>query len=47
MRQGKVTGVLNKSETDVREIARLMVGREVVFTVQKPPAKSSDVVLQG
>ena len=46
MRQGKVTGVLNKSETDVREIARLMVGREVVFTVQKPPAKSSDVVLR-
>ncbi|HPP69923.1 MAG TPA: ABC transporter ATP-binding protein [Pseudothermotoga sp.] len=46
MRQGKVTGVLNKNETDVREIARLMVGREVVFTVQKPPAKSSDVVLR-
>jgi len=46
MRQGKVTGVLNKSETDVREIARLMVGREVVFTVQKLPAKSSDVVLR-
>ncbi|HEY8541488.1 MAG TPA: ABC transporter ATP-binding protein, partial [Pseudothermotoga sp.] len=46
MRQGKVTGVLNKNETNVREIARLMVGREIVFTVQKPPAKSSDVVLR-
>lgn len=46
MRQGKVTGVLNKNETNVREIARLMVGREIVFTVQKSPAKSSDVVLR-
>lgn len=46
MRQGKVTGVLNKNETNVREIARLMVGREIVFTVQKPPARSSDVVLR-
>jgi len=46
MRQGKVTGVLDKSRTNVREIARLMVGREIVFTVQKPPATPSDVILK-
>jgi simple sugar transport system ATP-binding protein len=46
MRQGRVTGVLNKNETNAREIARLMVGRDIVFTVQKPPAKPSDVVLR-
>lgn len=46
MRQGKVTGVLNKNETNVKEIARLMVGREIVFTVQKPQARASDVVLR-
>ncbi|MEJ5228890.1 MAG: ABC transporter ATP-binding protein [Pseudothermotoga sp.] len=46
MRQGKVTGVLNKNQTNIREIARLMVGREIVFTVQKPPATPSDVVLR-
>lgn len=46
MRQGRVTGVLNKNETNVREIARLMVGREIVFSVQKPQAKSSDTVLR-
>ncbi|MGJ8454380.1 ABC transporter ATP-binding protein [Pseudothermotoga sp. U03pept] len=46
MRQGRVTGVLNKNQTDVRQIARLMVGREIVFTVQKPPATPSEVVLK-
>lgn len=46
MRQGKVTGVLNKNETNVREIARLMVGRDIVFSVQKSPANPSDVVLK-
>lgn len=46
MRQGKVTGVLNKDQTNPREIARLMVGRDVVFTVEKTPAKPGDVILK-
>lgn len=46
MRQGRVTGVLNKGETNPREIARLMVGRDVVFTVEKTPAKPDGVVLK-
>ncbi|MCS7175118.1 ABC transporter ATP-binding protein [Pseudothermotoga sp.] len=46
MRQGKVTGVLNKDQTNPREIARLMVGRDVVFTVEKKPAKPGDVILK-
>ncbi len=46
MRQGKVVGVLNKCETNPREIARLMVGRDVVFTVEKQPAKPGEVVLK-
>ncbi|AEH51296.1 ABC transporter ATP-binding protein [Pseudothermotoga thermarum] len=46
MRQGKVVGVLNKHETNPKEIARLMVGRDVVFTVEKLPANPKEVVLR-
>lgn len=46
MRQGKVTAA-GQDTTGVtkRELAQLMVGREVVFTLQKPPAELGPVVL--
>ncbi len=46
MRQGRVAGVLEKVKTNPREIARLMVGRDVVFTVEKSPPKVGEVVLK-
>lgn len=46
MRLGKVTGVLEKKRTNTREIARLMVGREVVFRVKKNPGKFGKTILK-
>lgn len=40
MKTGKVVGVLNTAETSKEEIARLMVGREVLFQVKKTPRQS-------
>lgn len=46
MRQGKVTAAgLDATSVSKRELAQLMVGREVVFTLQKPPAQLGPVVL--
>ncbi len=46
MRQGKVTAAgLDAAGVTKRELAQLMVGREVVFTVHKPPAQPGPVVL--
>lgn len=46
MRQGKVTAAnLSTVGVNKRDLAQLMVGRDVVFTLQKPPAKLGDVVL--
>ncbi len=39
MRDGKVVGDLKTSETNAAELARLMVGREVLLRVEKPEAK--------
>lgn len=46
MRQGKVTAA-GQDTTGIskRELAQLMVGREVVFALQKPPAQLGPVVL--
>src|SRR2546430_2054519 len=38
MRDGKVVGDLKTSETNAAELARLMVGREVLLRVEKPEA---------
>ncbi|HCZ06225.1 MAG: ral nucleoside transport system ATP-binding protein [Thermotogota bacterium] len=46
MRQGKVTGNLITKETNPREIARLMVGREVLLRVEKQPNEPDDVVVE-
>ena len=45
MRDGKVVGDLKTSETNAADLARLMVGREVLLRVEKPAAKPGDVVL--
>jgi simple sugar transport system ATP-binding protein len=47
LRKGRVTasGVLTKGVTR-QELARLMVGREVVFAVEKKPQKAGEVVLE-
>ena len=46
LRKGKVVGTMKTSETNQRELARLMVGREVLFQLDKPPVKPGKVVLQ-
>ncbi|MFN2578841.1 MAG: ABC transporter ATP-binding protein [Pyrinomonadaceae bacterium] len=46
MRDGKVVGDLKTSETNAAELARLMVGRDVLLTVEKPDAKAGNAVLQ-
>src|SRR5256714_11892377 len=46
MRRGKVVGHLVTKDTNEAEIARLMVGRDVLLRVDKPPAKPGPVVLR-
>jgi general nucleoside transport system ATP-binding protein len=45
MRDGKVVGNLKTSETSAVELARLMVGREVLLRVEKSPATPGAAVL--
>ena len=47
IRDGKVVGTVNTPETSVAELARMMVGREVILTVHKKPAEPGDVVLEA
>jgi simple sugar transport system ATP-binding protein len=46
MRDGRVVGRVKTKETNAAELARLMVGRDVLLHVEKPPAKPGDVVLR-
>ncbi|MET0213921.1 MAG: ABC transporter ATP-binding protein, partial [Vicinamibacterales bacterium] len=45
MRDGKVVGRVETKTTSAAELARLMVGREVLLRVDKPPASPGQVVL--
>src|SRR5713226_1612763 len=45
MRDGRVVGDLKTSATNAAELARLMVGREVLLRVDKPEAKAGATVL--
>jgi simple sugar transport system ATP-binding protein len=45
MRDGRVVGVLKTAETSAAELARLMVGRDVLLRVEKEEAKPSETVL--
>jgi len=46
MRDGKVVGRLQTKETNAAELARLMVGREVLLRVEKPEAKIGEPKLR-
>jgi general nucleoside transport system ATP-binding protein len=45
MRDGRVVGRLQTKETDAAELARLMVGRDVLLRVEKPEAKTGGTEL--
>jgi simple sugar transport system ATP-binding protein len=45
LRDGHVTGVVAAAETDTRELARLMVGREVFLEFSRPAPRLADPVL--
>ena len=45
MRRGVVVGTTTPAETDEHKLAAMMVGREVILTVEKAVAKPADVVL--
>jgi len=44
MRRGELQGIVNKSETNERELARMMVGRDVVLELPKANVKAGDEV---
>ena len=46
MRKGKMVGTKSVSETSVRDLARMMVNREVLFRIEKKPARVGEEVLQ-
>ncbi|WP_456271489.1 ABC transporter ATP-binding protein [Bacillus sp. AK031] len=46
IRKGEGIGTVNVSDTDVNELASLMVGREVTFTTEKSEASPKDPVLE-
>ncbi|HEY6045880.1 MAG TPA: ABC transporter ATP-binding protein [Pyrinomonadaceae bacterium] len=45
MRDGKVVGEVKTRETNAAELARLMVGREVLLRVEKPDARAGAAVV--
>lgn len=46
LRRGKMIGTVNVKETSIEEMATMMVGRQVSFTVDKPEIKKGDVVFK-
>ncbi len=46
LRDGRVVGGAQTKETNTKELARMMVGREVVTKWDKAPARSSEMVLR-
>jgi len=47
MRGGEMVGTKKVSETDIPDMARMMVGREVLFRVQKEAAQPGDIVFEA
>ncbi len=47
LRKGKLVGTVETSKVDVKTLARMMVQREVVFKIEKKPAKPGEVVLEA
>jgi ABC-type uncharacterized transport system ATPase subunit len=46
MRAGKVVGETTPGESDQRQLARMMVGRDVVLRIEKEPSNPGDTVLE-
>ncbi len=46
LRQGRVVGTTRPAETDERQLAAMMVGREVMLEVEKQPAQPAGPVLE-
>ncbi len=46
MRAGKVVGTTTPAETSEHQLAAMMVGREVILTVEKGPAKPQEDILK-
>ena len=46
MRDGKVVGNVKTSETNAKELARMIVGRDVLLRVEKTDAHPTDEVLE-
>ena len=46
MRDGRVVGETRPSDTDTAGLAKMMVGREVVFRVEKAPSARGDTILE-
>ncbi len=46
LRQGRVVAVKRTAETDPQELARLMVGRNVLFRLERKPLTPGEVVLE-
>lgn len=46
LRRGKYMGTFDVKKTSVAQMAEVMVGRKVLFTVDKKPAKPKEVVLE-
>ncbi len=46
MRAGRVVGNANPKETDEAKLATMMVGREVILTVQKKPSQPKEEILK-
>ena len=46
LRDGKVIEVVNTESTNIRELARMMVGREVLFKTERPEVNRGEEVLR-
>lgn len=46
MRDGKMIGTVEQKDTDQRQLANMMVGREVILRVEKGPAKPREALLE-
>jgi simple sugar transport system ATP-binding protein len=46
MRKGEMVGVKRIADTDIADMARMMVGREVLFRIDKKPAQPGPAVLE-
>jgi len=46
LRRGKVIGTVNIKDTTKEKLSQMMVGREVIFNIEKSPTKTGDIILE-